>query len=81
MNEQSYNPPPKPNNYLVWSILVTIFCCLPFGIVAIVKSSQVDTLWTSGNYDAARKSADEAETWCIIAAVCGAVACGGCALL
>ncbi len=81
MNEQSYNPPPKPNNCLVWSILVTIFCCLPFGIVAIVKSSQVDTLWTSGNYDAARKAADEAETWCIIAAVCGAVAFGGCALL
>lgn len=81
MNEQQYNPPPKPDNYLAWSILATIFCCLPFGIVAIVKSSQVDSLWTTGNYDAARKAADEAQTWCIIAAVCGAVACGGCALL
>ena len=37
-----------PNNYLVWSILVTIFCCIPFGIVAIVKSSQVNGLWAQG---------------------------------
>lgn len=81
MNEQQYNLPPKPDNYLAWSILATIFCCLPFGIVAIVKSSQVDSLWTTGNYDAARKAADEAQTWCIIAAVCGAVTYGGCALL
>ena len=28
-------------NYLVWAILATIFCCIPFGIVAIVYSSQV----------------------------------------
>ena len=26
-----------PDNYLVWSILVTLFCCLPFGIVAIAR--------------------------------------------
>ncbi|MGB4290272.1 MAG: CD225/dispanin family protein, partial [Dethiobacteria bacterium] len=24
------------DDYLVWAILATIFCCLPFGIVAIV---------------------------------------------
>ena len=23
-------------NHLVWAILATVFCCLPFGIVAIV---------------------------------------------
>jgi hypothetical protein len=38
-----YPPQPPagqaPNNYLVWSILVTLFCCLPLGIVAIIKST------------------------------------------
>ena len=24
---------PKPPSYLVWAILTTLFCCLPFGIV------------------------------------------------
>ena len=28
------NQQPKPNDYLVWSILTTLFCCLPIGIAA-----------------------------------------------
>ena len=59
----------KPDNYLVWSILTTVLCCLPFGIVAIVKSSKVDTLWAQGYYDEAIKSANDAKKWCIIGAV------------
>ena len=30
-----------PNN-MVWAILTTLFCCLPFGIVSIVYAAQVD---------------------------------------
>ena len=66
-----YPPPPPgyppqppagqaPNNHLVWSILVTLFCCLPLGIVAIVKSSQVNGLWAQGRYAEAQASADSA---------------------
>lgn len=62
-----------PNNNLVWAILTTIFCCLPLGIVAIVKAAQVNTLWAQGQYDAARKSADDAKKWSIWAAVAGVV--------
>ena len=29
---------PPPDNNLVWAILVTVFCCLPLGIVSIVKN-------------------------------------------
>ena len=37
-------------NYLVHAILVTIFCCLPFGIVAIVYAAQVDGKAAVGDY-------------------------------
>ncbi|WP_421842482.1 CD225/dispanin family protein [Mycobacterium sp.] len=55
-----------PDNYLVWSILVTLFCCLPLGIVAIIKSSQVNGLWAQGRYAEAQASAESAKkfvTW------------------
>lgn len=61
-----------PDNYLVWSILVTLFCCLPFGIVAIVKSTQVNGLWAQGQYaeaQAAAASAKKFVTWGAIAGV------------
>lgn len=69
-------PPPiqnKPDNYLVWAILTTIFCCLPFGVVAIVHAAKVDGLWTSGNYNGACEYSDKAKKWSIISAICGAV--------
>ncbi len=62
-----------PNSYLVWSILVTIFCCLPFGIVAIVKSSQVNGLWAQGRYAEAQASADSAKKWVIWSVVVGLI--------
>jgi hypothetical protein len=63
----------QPNNYLVFSILVTLFCCLPFGIVAIVKSSQVSGLWAQGRYAEAQASADAAKKWVIWSLVAGVV--------
>lgn len=69
----------QPDNYLVWSILATLFCCLPFGIVAIVKSTQVSGLWAQGQYAEAQAAADAAKKWVkwsVIAAVVGAVLYG-----
>ena len=51
-------------NYLIFAILCTAFCCLPFGIVAIVYSSQVNGLVAAGNIDAARDAAKKAKIWC-----------------
>lgn len=70
-----YGPqmPQKPDNYLVWAILSTLLCCLPFGIVAIVKSSKVDTLWYAGNYAEAIQASNDAKKWSIISAVVGLV--------
>ena len=65
--------PKKPDNYLVWSILSTVLCCVPLGIVAIVYSTKVDKLWESGNFDEAEASARKAKTWMLIAIACGVI--------
>ncbi len=62
---------PMPDNYLVWAILVTLFCCLPFGIVSIVKASQVSSLYRGGDYQGAVAASESAKKWAIIGAVCG----------
>lgn len=65
---QTYSPgaTAAPSNHLVPAILTTIFCCLPFGIVSIVKAAQVNNLWQSGQYDAARKASDDAKKWWMV---------------
>ncbi|MFC4532885.1 CD225/dispanin family protein [Sphaerisporangium dianthi] len=55
--------PAAPDNHLVPAILTTLFCCLPFGIVSIVKSSQVNSKWSVGDYQGAVAAAEEAKTW------------------
>lgn len=59
----SFSPPPE--NYLVWAILSTVLCCMPLGIVAIVKSSQVNTKWFIGDREGALKDAKSAKNWAI----------------
>ena len=41
-NPTEFNTPPK--NWLVESILVTLFCCLPLGIAGIINASKVEGL-------------------------------------
>lgn len=63
-------PSMKPKNWLVESILVTI---LPFifcgsllsllGIIGIVNGSQVDSLYSRGEYDAALNASNQARRW------------------
>ncbi|MFI6497619.1 CD225/dispanin family protein [Nonomuraea typhae] len=56
-------PQNPPDNHLVWAILTTIFCCLPLGIVSIVKSTQVNSKWQVGDYQGAIQASEEAKTW------------------
>jgi hypothetical protein len=70
----SYLPPPAsgsreyvPNN-LVWAILSTLFCCLPFGIVSIVFASQVDGKVAAGDFAGAREASAKAKFWALLAA-------------
>jgi hypothetical protein len=66
-------PPPAPAattvrphvpNYLASSILVTLFCCLPFGIVAIVHAAQVNTKLAAGDVPGAELASRRARQWC-----------------
>lgn len=54
-------------NYLVQSILVTICCCIPLGIVAIVFAAQVNSKLAAGDYAGAVDSSQKAKMWCWIA--------------
>jgi len=60
-----------PKNWLVESILVTIFCCIPLGIVGIVFASQVNSKWASGDHAGAVKASQEAGKWTKIAFFAG----------
>lgn len=67
------NMPPKPDNNMVLAILVTLCCCLPLGIVGIVKASQVNSLYMAGQYQAAVASAADAKKWSMIGLISGLV--------
>lgn len=56
----------KPDNYLIWAILVTACCCVPFGIIAIINSLRVDDAWNyDHNYALALQHSQKARKWCI----------------
>lgn len=65
--------PPMPDTHLVWAILTTLFCCLPFGIVSIVKASQVSSAYHAGNYQQAEQNSRDAKKWAIISASVGLI--------
>lgn len=56
-------PNPRPKNWLVESILVTLFCCLPLGIVGIINAASVNSKYDSGNYDGALEASKQAGKW------------------
>jgi hypothetical protein len=58
-----FGPPPNIPNYLVQSILVTLCCCLPLGIVAVVYSAQVNGKLVAGDVAGAQAASDKAKMW------------------
>tara|TARA_R110001583_G_scaffold4351_2_gene25206 strand:+ start:44996 stop:45265 length:270 start_codon:yes stop_codon:yes gene_type:complete len=70
-----------PKNYLIESILVTVFCCQPFGIVGIVYASQVNSKYASGDYEGAKRSSKEAKKWMTWGVISGLIIAVGFLLL
>jgi len=66
-------PGEKIPNYLVQAILVTLCCCLPGGIAAIVYAAQVNTKQAAGDINGALAASANAKKWCWISLAVGIV--------
>jgi hypothetical protein len=56
---------------MVPAILVTLFCCLPLGIVAIINANKVNTMLAAGDYNGAVTASNQARQWTMWAAIAG----------
>jgi len=63
---QNFSNQKPPKTWLVESILVTLFCCLPFGIAGIVNASKVESRFYAGDIDAAHRASAEAKKWTMV---------------
>jgi hypothetical protein len=63
--------PPKPNNWLVPAILVTILCCNLLGVIGVVYAARVDTKYVHGDYAGAADDARQARLWTLIPVAVG----------
>lgn len=64
---------PMPDTYLVWSVVITLLCCLIFGVIAIVYSASVSSKYYRGDIEGARRASRNAQIWCIVSIVAGIV--------
>ncbi|HPF50332.1 MAG TPA: CD225/dispanin family protein [Draconibacterium sp.] len=71
MNEQITKPQAPPPNYLVFAILVTIFCGKIFGIVSIIFAAQVNSKWNAGDQAGALNASKNAKLWAWISFAVG----------
>lgn len=78
---QQWNPPPSAGaggtttvpNYLVMAI-ISVFCCMPLGVIAIVFAAQVNSKVAAGDIAGAMEASKKAKMFSIIALALGLVA-------
>ena len=70
---QSASQPECPPTNLAWSIICTLLCCTPLGVVAIVFAAMVKSKYRTGNYAKAQKYSD-LSAWLCIASIVLAIA-------
>jgi hypothetical protein len=66
----------KIDNNLALAIIVTVLCCLPFGIVGIVQAAQVNGKVQAGDIAGAEECARKAKTWSLWGLAVGLVVYG-----
>lgn len=57
--------------YLILSIISTLCCCLPFGVVGIVFSAKINSAMLAGNLEEAQNNAKMARIWIIVSFAIG----------
>ena len=73
--------PIRVSNYLVPAIIVTVLCCVPLGIPAIVFAARVNPRLQAGDVTGALEASAKAKMWCWIAFGVGILAGGAYAAL
>jgi hypothetical protein len=66
-------PRPEVPNYLVFAIFLTLCCCPPFAVPALINAARVDARRDLGDYEGAMTASREAKKWCFIALGVGLV--------
>jgi len=64
---------PMPPTYLWQSLVVTVFCCLPLGIFAVVFAAQVASRWRNGDYEGAMHSSKVARNIAFFSFILGLI--------
>ncbi|MBR4389417.1 MAG: CD225/dispanin family protein [Prevotella sp.] len=62
-----------PKTWVAEAILVTLFCCMPFGIVGLVHATMVSLYYNRGEFEAAEQASRTAGKWVKIAFIIGLV--------
>ena len=74
-NRAIYPVMPTPvvgvNDYFSHNVLVLVFCCLPIGIVGLMKSSECKNAIAAGDAARAKRLSSEAKTLAMAGFVCG----------
>ncbi len=72
--QQGYgNRSNMPHTWLAESIIATILCCVPFGIVGIVYATKVSSLYQQGRYEEAERASRNAKTWTLVSVGVGLI--------
>ncbi|HEU4456103.1 MAG TPA: CD225/dispanin family protein [Longimicrobium sp.] len=60
-------PRPEIPNFLVFAIFLTLCCCPPFAIPALINAARVDARRDLGDINGAWEASKQAKKWCFIA--------------
>lgn len=55
--------PSCPFSWLAPSIIATVLCCMPFGVVGIVYAAKVEGRYNRGDYQGAKEASSAAQMW------------------
>ena len=77
MSESSELPQPAPEplarTYLVWSLVATVLCFLPVGLVALYFGFRANQANVEGRGDDAARASIVARRWLVATAIVGAL--------
>lgn len=69
--QQQWQQPQEkaPASYLAWSIVMTVLCCNPIGIVPIITGASTRSRYNNRDFDGARRMSETTAWWVMITIV------------